>query len=152
VELRFGWLFVFVLLSHQSAAVKFAIAMICQTPFAKVNASHLHDLHPISSMLHTIVPYAVRLPLAFFLGVSAIVRPVKEARLALRLHQSSFEKPFPVHCPSRSIWRKFSTTSDPKNVLCDCGKTYWVAAIASTSQLSPNPSRRVCTGVVSSGP
>jgi hypothetical protein len=27
-----------------------------------------------------------------------------------------------------------------------------VAAIASTSQLSPNPSRRVCTGVVSSGP
>jgi hypothetical protein len=103
-------------------------------------------------MLHTVVPYAVRLPLAFFLGVSAIVRPVKEARLALRLHQSSFEEPFPVHCASRSIWRKSSTTSDPKNALCGCGETYWVAAIASTSQLSPNPSRRVCIGVVSSGP
>jgi hypothetical protein len=145
----FSYLFCYLIRAQQSSL---PLPWYARRLLRKVNASHLHDLHPISSMLHTVVPYAVRLPLAFFLGVSAIVRPVKKARLALRLHQSSFEEPFPVHCASRSIWRKSSTTSDPKNALCGCGETYWVAAIASTSQLSPNPSRRVCIGVVSSGP
>lgn len=32
------------------------------------------------------------------------------------------------------------------------GSTYWVGATASTSRLSPSPSRQECTGVVGSGP
>jgi hypothetical protein len=42
--------------------------------------------------------------------------------------------------------------SNPKSALCHSRQTYWVAAIASTSRPSLSPSRRVCRGVVSSGP
>jgi hypothetical protein len=51
---------------------------------------------PSSQSLKTVIPYAVRFPLAFFLGVSAMVRPVEKNISAIIFNQLSFEEPLTV--------------------------------------------------------
>ena len=103
-------------------------------------------LAPSSSLV-----YAVRFPLAFFLGVSPIVRPVKRMVSRANLPIGAVEGPLSTlkHPKGEGVQ---SAAKSNWNVVHHRGKTYWVGAIASTSRPSRHPSRPGCTGDVGIGP
>jgi len=129
-----------------------AIAMVCQTPFTKSQCITRSWFPFITSKLLAPPLLSCSLALGVLLGGIGDGETCEENCVSnwspLILLSWAVADSLSLRIYSTQRLR----SHNPGRAFCKQGKTYSVAAIASTSRPSPNPSRRVCTGVVSSGP